>query len=413
MKANDTVSTAQIPISHHRRHGGGNYTKVFDARKRRVRGLWSRNGAYYAQLTIVDPATGKKAVRRARLEDSEGNPVQTVAEAIKVMNRLKVKRDDNSLTLEPKRTPTFEEYATSYQAYFAQVKDAKRPATIQNEKTCIRRLNEYLGHVRHRQINKALVSGYIAKRQSKNVSARTVNLELVVLRNVLRKAIDDGFLNELPIAGMKWLKHPPEKRRLVSHAEIEKICATAIREAPVTGQMLADFIKLMAYSGGRWSETLRLCWRDVDFERKQLTFGADGLSKNGEARAVDFNSKLEEHLRDMCNRHAPDSAFLFPSPRRGARDEGTHTLNMVLRKVRTEAKMPDFTCHLCRHFFISFGVMSGIDYMTIARWVGHKDGGVLIGKVYGHLSNEHAQRQAQRLVFSPAVVEQDSRGVVG
>jgi hypothetical protein len=49
-------------------------------------------------------------------------------------------------------------------------------------------------------------------------------------------------------------------------------------------------------------------------------------------------------------------------------------------------------------------VMSGIDYMTIARWVGHQDGGVLIGKVYGHLSNEHAQAQAARLSFGPAVV---------
>jgi hypothetical protein len=49
-------------------------------------------------------------------------------------------------------------------------------------------------------------------------------------------------------------------------------------------------------------------------------------------------------------------------------------------------------------------VMSGIDFMTIAKWVGHQDGGVLIGKVYGHLSNEHAQRQAQRVNFGPVVL---------
>jgi hypothetical protein len=48
--------------------------------------------------------------------------------------------------------------------------------------------------------------------------------------------------------------------------------------------------------------------------------------------------------------------------------------------------------------------MSGIDFMTIARWVGHKDGGILIGKVYGHLSNEHAQAQAARMNFGPTVV---------
>jgi hypothetical protein len=52
--------------------------------------------------------------------------------------------------------------------------------------------------------------------------------------------------------------------------------------------------------------------------------------------------------------------------------------------------------------------MSGIDFMTIARWVGHQDGGVLIGKVYGHLSDEHARRQAQRIVFSPMIAEESA-----
>jgi site-specific recombinase XerD len=55
----------------------------------------------------------------------------------------------------------------------------------------------------------------------------------------------------------------------------------------------------------------------------------------------------------------------------------------------------------CRHFFISMCVMSGIDFMTIAKWVGHQDGGVLIGKVYGHLSNE----QAQRVNFGPVLLK--------
>jgi hypothetical protein len=49
--------------------------------------------------------------------------------------------------------------------------------------------------------------------------------------------------------------------------------------------------------------------------------------------------------------------------------------------------------------------MSGVDYMTIAKWVGHKDGGILIGKVYGHLNDEHAKQQAERVVFGPRAVD--------
>jgi hypothetical protein len=50
--------------------------------------------------------------------------------------------------------------------------------------------------------------------------------------------------------------------------------------------------------------------------------------------------------------------------------------------------------------------MSGIDYMTVAAWVGHRDGGVLIGKVYGHLANEHRQAMARKMNFgAPEIVE--------
>ena len=133
-------------------------------------------------------------------------------------------------------------------------------------------------------------------------------------------------------------------------------------------------------------------------------------------------------MREMFARRAPDSQWLFPSPQRGDRDDRARTFRESLLLTRA---VPGWTCqdcgkltfrkdtpkacpqcqgglleakeralpenlqrfgfHDCRHHFISYAVMSAIDYMTIARWVGHKDGGVLIGKVFGHLSNEHAQ----------------------
>ena len=179
----------------------------------------------------------------------------------------------------------------------------------------------------------------------------------------------------------------------------------------------------------------------MDFEHKLLTIGADADTKNREARRGDFNAALGGHLKAMHTRRAPDSRWRFPSPQRGEQDEQAKTFRESLlltraaagwscldcgrlmfgkeapkacpqcQGVRLESKAPAlpehrrrFGFHDCRHHFISYAVMSGIDYMTIARWVGHKDGGVLIGKVYGHLSNEHAQAQAARLNFGPTIV---------
>jgi hypothetical protein len=49
--------------------------------------------------------------------------------------------------------------------------------------------------------------------------------------------------------------------------------------------------------------------------------------------------------------------------------------------------------------------MAGIDVTTIAEWLGHLDGGILVGKVYGHLADEHKKRQADKLTLSgPRIV---------
>lgn len=52
-----------------------------------------------------------------------------------------------------------------------------------------------------------------------------------------------------------------------------------------------------------------------------------------------------------------------------------------------------------RHFFASECVMAGLDFMTIAAWLGHSDSGILAGKVYGHLADTHKKAAAQKLSF--------------
>jgi integrase len=102
----------------------------------------------------------------------------------------------------------------------------------------------------------------------------------------------------------------------------------------------------------------------------------------------------------MNKRHQPDSIYLFPSPIRGSKDIPVRTLMESFKQARSKAKLTHLGFHDMRHYFISHCVMSGIDCMTIAKWVGHKDGGILIGKVYGHLSPEHEILKAKQVKFS-------------
>jgi integrase len=395
MQAN--VTESHRPTDSHNvvaqvKHRPTPYLKVQDQRKRAIRGLWKRNDRYYAQITVEDPNTGIKRVKRMPLED-----VSTDAQAIAKYQAVLTDRRKGALPM-PQRAPKFSDYSKSYLDYYKQVKDAKRAVTIEREGNSIDHWNEHLGHVRLNNINRAMINSFIAKRQVQGVSGRTVNLDVIAFRNVMKKAVDDGWITSLPTQNLRPLKWTAVKRQLVPPEKIETLCKAAHSVSKNAAEFV-DFIRLLAYSGARMAEAMRLKWEDVNFDHDQLTIGADGLAKNRTARVVDFNPELKELLTVMHKRRQQDSVWMFPSPQRGKKDVPVKSFRETLILARDAAQMPKFGFHDLRHFFISMCVMSGIDYMTIARWVGHRDGGVLIGKVYGHLSNEHAKRQATKVNF--------------
>ena len=133
-------------------------------------------------------------------------------------------------------------------------------------------------------------------------------------------------------------------------------------------------------------EALPLSWANVDWGNEQLIIGTDGDTKSREFRAVDFNPSLRQQLLTMRETRTQD-VWLFPSAQRGREGRHSSSLRESLIMFRNDAGLPHVRFHDCRHDFISYCVMNGTDYMTIAKWVGHKDGGLLIGRTYGHLAN--------------------------
>ena len=118
MQTDDTESTvAQAQIVSQNQHRRATYLKVTDKRKRPIRGLWERNGRYYAQLTIEDQITGLKKVKRVPMEG-----VKTDAEAVAKLQELLTQRRKGALPV-LKRTPLFSDYAKQYFDYYEKVKD--------------------------------------------------------------------------------------------------------------------------------------------------------------------------------------------------------------------------------------------------------------------------------------------------
>ena len=103
----------------------------------------------------------------------------------------------------------------------------------------------------------------------------------------------------------------------------------------------------------------------------------------------------------------PDARVLFQRMRRERANEPLDynvfrvgecqkSLDRACKKVGTAR----ITHHDLRHLFATRCIESGVDIPTFSRWLGHKDGGALAMKTYGHLSREHSIAQAQRVTFA-------------
>ena len=367
---------------------GATFAAVFDSRKRKVPGLWLRGARYYAQMR-VDLGDGRTAPRRLPLE--AGNLEEAKAE-------LERKRTENRDGKLPRRghQPRFDEFALEYLSSptFA----AKKEGTQQNERQAIGRWVSHLGGVRIDRITPTLIHSFRETRLRGGASARTVNLDGVALRNVLKLAEERGHLEALP--AVKQLKQKPSpKKSLLTKEQFGALLAATTKDTTQNADLFRVYLRFLALTGAREQEALAVRWTDVHFAREVVTIGSGGVSKNHRSRDVDFSGELAALLRSMYAKRPPDSSWLFPSPQRGSRDVAAHNLRESLLMVRTKAGLPKVGFHDLRHFFASECVMAGIDFMTVAAWLGHSDGGILVGKVYGQLADTHKKAAARKLRF--------------
>ncbi len=370
------------------------FIRVLDGRKQPVRGLWKRGDIYYAQMV----QNGRQIKKRL--------DARTTAEAIAALNAIKVRRDEGTLKV-VRHAPKLSDAIADYKA--SAVFTGKRPGTRENEATYFKAWEDRLGPVRVDRITKAdivkvrddlMSADHVVGGSVGPVSARTANLYVMALMQVLKYLDERGKLAEIP-----RVKRVPTtksaKRLLLTDAQCNKLIEACANPdiCEKNGELLGNYLRFLSLTGARECEAYRIKWDDVHLDRKVLTIGADGLSKNGKARTLHMMPELENLLRAMHARRQPDSRHLFPSPQRGDKDLPVRTLKESFQMVREAVGLPRLGFHDFRHLFISKCVMAGVDYMTIAEWAGHQDGGVLIGRVYGHLNDQHKAAMAERLTF--------------
>ncbi|MFM9032299.1 MAG: tyrosine-type recombinase/integrase, partial [Opitutaceae bacterium] len=73
--------------------------------------------------------------------------------------------------------------------------------------------------------------------------------------------------------------------------------------------------------------------------------------------------------------------------------EAQKALDRACREVGAER----LTHHDLRDVFATLCLEKGVDVPTVARWLGHADGGALLMKTYAHLRDAHSLEMAARV----------------
>ena len=257
------------------------------------------------------------------------------------------------------------------------VKPGLKTRSFERRENSINQLRPYLGHLTVKQLAASVFEEWAAKRSEK-IAASTFNNERESILGILDYAVREGLLLENHARVLKRRKLPRPALTIPSRAQFSSIVAT-LRSAGKRSQTAADLVEVLAYSGIRLGEATAMRWSDVNFDESRFTVtGGEEGTKNHEARMVPLFPAFRSLLESLRKRDEPESNDLVVPIASAKR---------ALETTCTKLKLPDFSHHSLRHYFVSNAIEAGVDFKTIAAWVGHKDGGLLVAKTYGRRDN--------------------------
>jgi integrase len=239
-----------------------------------------------------------------------------------------------------------------------------------------------------------------ARRFRKIASSTRYNNTLAGLRHVFDVAIEAGIIYGNPAAKLDRVPVRAKQLTLPSGEQFLQLVDAVEHAGAWCSRDCADFVRGLAFTGCRKGEAGQIEWRDVDFEAGEIVVRGDAETgtKNWELRRVPLipeGCALLERMRGERSGESLDTKVFRVN-------ECQKALDRACKKVGTDR----ITHHDLRHLFATRCIESGVDIPTVSRWLGHKDGGALAVKTYGHLRREHSIAQAQRVTFAPVATKQ-------
>jgi integrase len=225
------------------------------------------------------------------------------------------------------------------------------------------------------------------------------NNTLGIVRKLFDEAVHVGARFDNPAQDIIRESETPKPLTLPTPDQFQRFIHEIETSGSGKSRSCADLVRFLAYTGCRKGEAAAVTWSDVNFVGGTITLrGPDTGLKNrrpGEVRVIPLipeARQLLERLRD----ESPDAGPGDPVMK-------VRECQKAMSRAAQVVGMPRITHHDLRHLFATGCIESGVDIPTVSRWLGHKDGGALAMRIYGHLRDHHSTEMAAKVSFAPKV----------
>ena len=261
-------------------------------------------------------------------------------------------------------------------------------------------LNRFLNHLRKkgvqeiREVGKFDVRGFLLVLKKKNLSAKTIVMNLVAIRTFFRFLIQEGILETNPIEDLESPKVAKTLPEILTVKEIEQLLEQPDLKTPL-GMRDRAMLEILYATGMRVSELTHLPTHHVSMEGGYVLL----YGKGSKERVVPLGSEAMKwiilYLKESRGILAKgkESPFLFinRSGKGMSRQGFWKNLKDYARRTGLRKRISP---HLLRHSFASHLLEGGADLRSVQMMLGHVD--ISTTQIYTHVTGERLKKIHQR-----------------
>jgi len=341
--------------------------------------VFEKEGKYYARISFTDSKGSRRNLKRTAKTKSEANSL--------LRKLLKQLNSEGEKGIEAEKL-TFNQLVDYYEEHYAKaarfVDDRKVEGLrdLGRVKGFLKQFRAYFGNVKLRQISYDDILTYRNARLKTNThynkprTIATMNRELAYLRRLFNIAMRQGWILRNPLnSGESLIDISAERRReRVLSLDEEKRLLEACNGKR---EHIRPLLICLLSTGARKGETLKLTWKDIDFENRLITYRALN-TKTLKTRKVPMTKQLYSELLllwEQSDKDLDSLVFKFRSVRTA--------FESACREAGIETGRPlGITLHSCRHSFASRLVKGNFPLQFTARILGHQT----VNTTYRYLS---------------------------